>query len=447
MKKIFISIGIMLLFFNAVAQKKHIKKKTNARAAAVSVVAGIDDNYNNDFKIDTLRIASGKPYVFLVDIRKEYDDGMQIIGGSVENEEKELLKNFDKNSFQIIKLYKHVFVLFENGQTLDSSVIENSYQAFAFWGGKLADDVQVKEGTTMSTEFVAEQMSIKKESSYIVNTSKYKKMLDLLDKNKSFTEKSKQVMNNFLDGLYTSLIGNSIGQDAIFFSVKPLNLKTLNLYVSAGSKKKILRMKIEFGQNGLLNKIISFDENGKKENTKSFVYENEILKKMVNDNLKTTTFSYADDKMISFTNVGDADQTDVYSLDNGKESYVLTKDDAYSNLNIFTKLKFEKNCEIVDINDVVWTRTCFTAKNIFPYINTYTSYQDGKVLQYKKFKIEKKDDKIYEKYYSKAEKANEKDVFVKKGTFELNDEKLLTRYSYLYDNENVNVDIEYLINK
>ena len=67
----------------------------------------------------------------------------------------------------------------------------------------------------------------------------------------------------------------------------------------------------------------------------------------------------------------------------------MTIDDTYSSQNSLSKTINEKNCEIHYINDVVWTRICFTDQNAFPHVHTYTSYQDGEVLQYRKFKIEK----------------------------------------------------------
>ena len=88
----------------------------------------------------------------------------------VKDEEKELIQNFKKDAFEIKKIDKQVFILFENKQTLDVSSLDNSYQAFAYWGGKENDRVQVQEGSKKATEFVAKQLGLKTESSYVTTT-------------------------------------------------------------------------------------------------------------------------------------------------------------------------------------------------------------------------------------------------------------------------------------
>ena len=95
------------------------------------------------------------------------------VGGD-DQEKNELIKNFSKNTPEIIQLYNYTYVLAENGQYIDLTGDGNTYQAVAYWSGKMDDNIVAQEGKNRATEFVATQMGQQKESSYITNSKKYK---------------------------------------------------------------------------------------------------------------------------------------------------------------------------------------------------------------------------------------------------------------------------------
>ncbi|QCE43067.1 hypothetical protein [Psychroserpens sp. NJDZ02] len=446
MKNIIILLSTTLFSLTVLAQDDTTQNATPTDHAGMTFNLG----ERAPFEIDTLYINSGKAYVILMDVQKDYDDDtVSIHGGPVDDEEKELLKNFEDNSFEIIKQYQHTLILFENGQKLDLSSIDNTFQGLAYWHGNLEDDVKLKQTVNKSTEFVAEQMGLNTKSSYVINNEKYKNELDLLKNKNEFTDKSKLLMHAFLDDGYKAFLTNQLGQNANLFNSPPENLKKMNLYISSGNEQKILKRSIEMNAKGQIEKLILFDRAGKISQSIDYIYENDILTKTVSDGRKTTTFSYADDKMMSFQNIGGANEINVYYLKNGEKNfknYIIMIDEAYASQNTLSQTITEKNCKIRYINDAVWSRNCFTDQNNFPYVHTYTSYQDGEVMQYRKFKIEKENEKLYKKYYSNATQDSDKDEYMLNGTYVLNKDNLVTNYTIIDDQEIINLEIEYIYN-
>ena len=440
--KNFIAIVFMLLFsIVGIAQKKQIKKpikkakKTKVVEEDYTIVGGtVDDGVSVQeaaFVIDTLRINYGKTYVFLVDVKKYDNDVAQIVGGDENSEEKELLQNFKKDAFEIKIINKHVFILFENKQTLDVSVLDNSYQAFAFWGGKNNDKVQVQDGSKMATEFVAKQLDVKKESSYVVNTKKYKNEIKSLLKKDNITSKSKITMDKLLLEMSNPMPKDK-GEDANLFSKAIPKIKSIETYIIEGKTKTKVKS-LAFNEQGQPISVKHYLSSGEDNGTTKFIYENGMLVKKLNYEDKVETVSYDNDKIIMYRNVGDANETDVYWLDNNQllsKSYTIMENDEYSQQNIFVEHKMINECEHFVINNRVWSIDCDSEKAKFPAIHTYTSFQDGEVLQFRKSKIVKKDDFTYEKYYSKAERENQKDDFELGSTYKLNDQKLVASISF-----------------
>lgn len=118
-------------------------------------------------------------------------------------------------------------------------------------------------------------------------------------------------------------------------------------------------------------------------------------------------------------------------------------DDKFSYMNTFTEEKFENNCISYYINNVVWTHNCGGPNNKFPFIHTYTSYQDKEVLQFRKSKIEKKSDATFEKYYSEAERADQNDNYKLWGTFHLDDFNLVDSFNFTKDGIAKTIKIDY----
>ncbi|WP_163410833.1 hypothetical protein [Flavobacterium ajazii] len=447
MKHLLSILLILTLSFQGYSQKKGKKKPVSkAKTTAVQEEAVTIEVKAEKIIPDTLQIQKGKKYVFLVDVNEYSSQGNTVYAGSDDNSEKaELKRNFPKENLEIINITKYTYVLFENKQTLDITGDGQSFQAFAYWSGKIDDKVQVKEGTRMATEFVADQLKSKKESSYVVNTKKYKKEVASLQGKNKITPKSKEVMKELLGGY--SLPFPDIGADNIpVFQQGAAKLKTLDSYFLKKKGVRIPLKSISFNNEGFPTSITYYDREGKNKSKKELVYKDGMLIKIIKEDQTASTINYDDNKMIFTENVGDANETRVFWLENGKllqKSYTLMIDDKFSYMNTFVEEKFENNCISYYINNVVWTHNCGGANNKFPFIHTYTSYQDKEVLQFRKSKIEKKDDRTFDKYYSEAERADQNDNYKLWGTFHLDDYNLVDTFNFTKDNEAKTIKIDY----
>lgn len=457
--KHFFAIVFMLLFsIVGLAQKKQFKKpvkkakKTKVVEENYTIISGtVDDEdtiekVNEPIVIDTLFINSGKPYVFLVDVKKfdEQAAASISVGGREDDEEAELLKNFKKDAFEIKKINKHVFILFNNKQTLDLTSLENSYQAFAYWGGNEQDKVQVQEGSKMATEFVAKQLDLKTESSYVTNTKKNKEEIKKLQNKNNITDKSKITMD-FLLMQMSNPMPKDKGEDANLFSKTIPKIKSIDTFIIEG-KTKTPAKSLVFNEQGQPISAKLYSSRGEDNGTTKLIYENGILVKKLNYEDKVETVSYDNDKLIMHRKDGEANETKVYWLDNNQllsKSYTIMENDKYSHQNIFVEHKMVNDCEHFIINNRVWNIDCDSEKGKFPAIHTYTSFQDGEVLQFRKSKIIKKDDFTYEKYYSKAERADQNDDFEMGSTYKLNEQKLVTSISFKKDGKARVVKFDY----
>ncbi|WP_281309887.1 hypothetical protein [Flavobacterium flavigenum] len=448
MKHLLALLLLLTLSFQGHSQKKGKKKPiSKAKTTAVQEVAMAEPTKEEKIIPDTLQIKKGKKYVFLVDVNEYSSQGNTVYAGNEDNSEKaELNRNFPKENLEIITINKYTYVLFENKQTLDITGDGQSFQAFAYWSGKLDDKVQVKEGTRMATEFVAEQLKSKKESSYVINTRKYKKEVASLQGKNKITAKSKEVMKALLSDHSLPIPDIKLDDEAIF-KQGTAKLKTLDSYFLKKKGVRIPLKSVSFNDQGLPTAVTYYKDEGKSNNKKEFVYKDGMLTKiMKEDQTMVCSVNYDDNKVIFSGNVGDANETTVYWLENGKllqKSYTLMADDKFSYMNTFAEEKFENNCISYYINNVVWSNNCGGAENKFPFIHTYTSYQDKEVLQFRKSKIEKKDDRTFEKYFSAAERADQNDDYKLFGTIHLDDFNLVDTYSFTKDNEAKTIKVDY----
>ena len=60
-----------------------------------------------------------------------------------------------------------------------------------------------------------------------------------------------------------------------------LIVKKMNLYVSIGSKEKILKRGVEINKKGKIDKLMLSDRAGKISRSIQYIYENDILKKQL----------------------------------------------------------------------------------------------------------------------------------------------------------------------
>ncbi|MFZ0595484.1 MAG: hypothetical protein WAM46_00755, partial [Flavobacterium sp.] len=320
-----------------------------------------------------------------------------------------------------------------------------SYKSLVYWSGKMKDNVKVREGNKMATEFVSEQVGGKKESSYVINNRKYKKeVASLLSKNK-ITAKSKEVLNVALSGIIMPF-SDIKEDDAVVFKQPNTKVKTIDSYITNKKGTKIPLKSIVLNENGQPSLIKNFNREGQETSKTIFIYKEGLLTTVLKNDQVSHTITYDDSKMISTEKVGDANETRISWLENGKllqKSYTLMIDDKFAYMNSFTEEKIENNCTVYYINNVVWTRNCGSQANIFPFTHKYTSYQNGTVLQFRKSKIEKKGDTTFEKYYSEAEQETENDNFKFFGTIQLNDHNLVDSYNFTKSNTNQIIKIDY----
>lgn len=198
------------------------------------------DEFENDYVVDTLKIKSGKPSVFLIDIDQSQGEGLM---SPEDQEENELRKNFKKTDFQLKKIVRYTYLLFENGEYLDLSGKGNTFQATAFWSGDLKKSAVVQEGKKNATEFVAAQLGLKKQSSYVTTTTNYKKEIAELLSKDNFTDKSKLVMNAFLQ------IGSVpemalIEKESMIFNRSQEKVKSITTtFILANGKKMLFEKK------------------------------------------------------------------------------------------------------------------------------------------------------------------------------------------------------------
>ena len=441
--KHFLSLLLILTFsFQAFSQKKTVKKtKSKPKTTVVKEEAIAEEVSIQAEKIipDTLHIQKGKKYVFIVNT-SEYSTSDTT--EDYYSEQAELKRNFPKENLEIININKYTHVIFENLQTLDITGDGQSFQAFAYWSGKMNDKVQVKEGTKMVTEFVAQQLKTKRESSYVINTKKYKKEVASLQGKNKITSKSKEVMKAMLN-MYSLAVPDMRSEEAFIYQQGKAKLKTLDSYFIKNKVRKPLKS-VYFNSDGFPAAVIYYRDGS--ENKNEFSYKDGILLKIIKGDKTESTISYDDNKMIVTGNVGDANETTVYWLENGKllqKSYTLMTDDKFSHRNTFVEEKFENNCISYYINNVIWTNNCSSPNNSFPFIHTYTSFQNNEVLQFRKSKLEKKDERTFVKYYSEAERADQNDNYKLWGTIHFDEYNLVDAFHFTKDNMEQTIKIDY----
>lgn len=448
MKHLLTIIFVLTLSFQGFSQKKakpKAKQKPKTTKVAQDAVAEQIYVKEEPLIIDTLRISAGKKCVLIIDV-DQYTGRSNVDLANPDNSEQiELKKNFEKDPLEIINIRKYTYVIFNNKQTLDISVDGQSYKSIAYWSGKMNDAVKVREGAKMATEFVSEQVGGKKESSYVINNKKYKKeVASLISKNK-VTAKSKEVMNAVLATIIMPF-SDIKEDDATIFKQPNTKVKTIDSYITNKKGIKIPLKSIALNENGQPSVIKYFNREGQETSKNIYIYKDGLLTTIVKNDQVSCTINYDDNKMVSTENVGDANETKITWLENGKlmqKSYTLMKEDKFAYMNSFAEEKIENNCKVYYVNNVVWTRNCSSQTNVYPFTHTYTSYQNGSVLQFRKSKIEKKGDKTFDKYYSEAELETENDNFKIFGTFQFNDHNLVDNYNFTKSNVSQTIKIDY----
>lgn len=149
--------------------------------------------------------------------------------------------------------------------------------------------------------------------------------------------------------------------------------------------------------------------------------------------------------MIMQKNLGDADETEIYTLSGDhllRKSFMMMSGDQNAEDNSFTEDKLEQDCVKYYIDGKIWTSNCSSNPRVFPFTYTYTSFQDGKILQKKEYKIFKKSDQLYEEYFANNEDG-ENEKLKLDATYHLNDKNLLTSIDFLNNSRIKKVLLEY----
>lgn len=358
----------------------------------------------------------------MIDI-SEGSYNVQVAGD--DQERNELQKNFGKKAFEIINIYNYSYVKIANGQYLDVSEEGASYQAMAYWSGKEDDDIVVREGKRLATEFVSEQIGGNKKSSYLLNSDKYIKEVEKLQGKNSFTSKSKEVMNAFLKNYSVSSLCKI--KSNIVFNNDQRGVKTITSFVTNEKGKSIKWQTIELDENALPKKLTEYDDNGKTESWYlNFEYKDGQLI-AINRKDESVKISFNDTELIERKDLGGAIETVVYKLEKNtllRKAFLIMKDEGGEHQNSLTEEKIENNCLKYYIDGVVWSVNCSSKSNEYPFTHSYTSYQDGAVLQKVDYKIIKKNNLEYE--MSVTDELSGTSV----GNVVLNEHNLLESYTY-----------------
>ncbi|AIL45022.1 hypothetical protein [Elizabethkingia anophelis] len=143
--------------------------------------------------------------------------------------------------------------------------------------------------------------------------------------------------------------------------------------------------------------------------------------------------------MITSSDLGGGMETEIYRVEKNellRKSYIIMKDDSSDNMNAATDEKIEKSCTNFYIDNIIQTSNCSSNANEFPFTHTSTVYQDGKLIQETKYRIEKKSSVLYESQYKR-------DNDIRKATYHLNDKGLLESYQKNDNNRKSTVWLEY----
>lgn len=373
-------------------------------------------------RIDTLDLKLGKAYVLLIDI-SEGSYNVQVAGD--DQERNELQKNFGEKAFEIINIYNYSYVKIANGQYLDVSEEGASYQAMAYWSGKEEDNIVVREGKRLATEFISEQIGGNKKSSYLLNSDKHISEVEKLQKKNFFTSKSKEVMNTFLKNYSVSSLCKI--KNNIVFNNDQKGVKTITSFITNEKGKSVKWQTIELDENALPKKIIEYDDNGKAEvSNLNFEYKDGQLI-AINRKDESVKISFNDTELIERKDLGGAIETVVYKLEKNtllRKAFLIMKDEGGEHQNSLTEEKIENNCLKYYIDGVVWSVNCNSKINEFPFSHSYTSYQDGAVLQKVDYKIIKKNNLEYE--MTVTDELSGTVV----GNIVLNERNLLESYNY-----------------
>lgn len=315
--------------------------------------------------VENRKVEAGKPQLFLLHIGSY---SVNCVG----TEEEEIRKNFE-NKVLVFTLCKPTKLEFPK----ENITVNDGKRGMLFWSGKESDPVISSNGRSIfATEFVSKQLGQNKESSYSINTRKWKQKIAELTNSNVPTNESKIVSEAFLRNQVIKAIGvdDRIPFNAILSKWDYSKVKTIEVsYTNDKGVKKIFS-RASFNPKGLPISIFREDS------SQEFTYVGSLLK-AIKEEARTTTFSYHADKMISVRNDEKYKRVAVYWLESGhllKDFYGINEDDEMQPGNYHITMFLKNNCIVMQ--EKYTEITCETPKDKKPYQVTTKMLSNGREL-------------------------------------------------------------------
>ena len=372
----------------------------------ISTVISVGDNFNNRSTPDTLQLVTGKKYALVVDANNSTNMGN--LSNEMKLEAYELKTNFADKNITVIPINKFTYITMEDGKFIDVGDSKNSYQAIVYWDGNLENDPQVQEGIHFSTEFIASQLNVQKESTYKIKTLKTRKKIQEVKQKGKFTANSQKVLDVLLQN-YAAPRTAFVGDNQLVFNKDQSKVKAIKSFIKFPNKKEMLFEDILLNEKGQPIEVKQFEDDNELRSHIIFEYSQGKLVK-IKSSLNESSIYYDDTQILETGNVGEADDVSLFWLQNGrltKQTATLFLKDEFVYMNMFVEERANKDCYDTYINNELWEHICVTEPNIFPWKYSITSYQNGKVLQERKYRINEKSDQVYEIYFAGTDKKND----------------------------------------
>ncbi|MDH1884075.1 hypothetical protein ACTS9T_00790 [Empedobacter falsenii] len=391
------------------------------------LLAQLPDMISKSKIIVNKKIEANKVQVFLIYIN-DYSTSSCVL-----SEEEELRRNFDSSDFTISNICVNSDLEFPK----ETIKLRSQKQGIIFWSGNVNEKPIVKEGNLQNaTEFVAKQLGVQKESTYVSNTKKWKAEIDELTKTNIPTKVSKEVNGAIINTLvYDNLRADkTISLNRIFSEADFSKLKTIEMTFLDNENQKINLNKITFDEKGFPTMI-------KKRNSDDLIiltFDNQLLKSTL-ENEQLTIYTHKENQVMGLIQQKDFKKLLVYRLENQnllEDVYWINTDLDKEKNNYYDQKKMVNNC-IVSYSKDYTSSECETAPGIFPYESNKEIQSSNSTLKLN-IKIEDIGNGVLEVFKSIANKD-----FEKVGEIQLNERKLIKSYTILSNGKSVKVDYNY----
>lgn len=407
--KILNLIVLLILFtINAYAQNETIH------------LQGMLSSHNSS--VDTLYFKSGIPQVFLIQI-----SGMQnnYLSNEDNVEKKRLENHLNVKEFKLNHIVNPSYIQLENGEILDLSSSSDPYRAIVFWNGKKDSKLKKLETNRNSSQFVTEELNRDKLITYLNKIGIIKNENNQLNDMNNFTEKSKQLMDVFLEQYTQPNVFKT--QNTLFYQQDQKNVHTIIMYEDNLKEPKFKSQEIVLNKLGKPVKINEFDRNGLFEITE-FEYENDILKNIIK-NGNSTQIQFNDNQLFYIADYIQKDVTHIVTLENGyllEKRFFVEQGKKIEEYDYMYEDRYEKGCINNYLNGVLKTSSCVKNEKEPNEIFAFTSYNDRlDEIQKIRFKMVKKENR--EMIITISDNSNE---VVADYNFKFNDNYLVETFVY-----------------